>query len=308
MKKRYLSLLAFILVFVFSVTSCKKSSTPTNNITNNDTANNNNDSTNTGKALLTEFVAIDTTDGIAHDTAQKIVYTYDSLNRLTSSATGTYDALHFNLLETSYYIYTYTGTDTVPSKIYTYFIQSNTVYTTDTFSLTYNAGNIVNITDENAGNSSLITYNSTANFSSSQLFLTNPPIDTSYYQQAVTNGNITSGELDDHRGIYFDYNFSGITYDTHKNPFVGVIMDELIKTNQGASDEEAGYFGGNDISTNNVTACTTTETSNATYYNYDATYPYAASLFVYNANNYPVSCRFNSARDNYAGVKYYFYK
>jgi len=88
------------------------------------------------------------------------------------------------------------------------------------------------------------------------------------------------------------YNYTGILYDRHKNPFAN-ISESVFLGLASAGYLPTGYFGGTFVvSSNNITSLVTNESYNQEI---PFTISYNASSFIYNRNDYPVSCSYSTA-------------
>ncbi|HTC00782.1 MAG TPA: hypothetical protein VK705_08880 [Ferruginibacter sp.] len=297
MNKKNLCFLTISFLSVVMFTSCKKTSSSSNNNANN--------STNINGTLLTEFVELDTLHAATHDTTYRTVFQYDNSKRLNGFINYSYDSSVGTVTDFEAGTLFYNGTNTHPYKSVVY--QSGVDTTTSLYSYDGN-GNLIYEKDTQSGDNtdSLITlytysgpyYSVAYNYQGAAMTET----DTVFYQETLVSNDFTSGYYVD--GSFTGIVYSGVTYDTHKNPFTAV-KSFYINGNQQGPDEEDGYFGASTISVNNVINCNSNTTFN--YPTPGTNSVYIASSFVYNSDDYLSSCRFISTTDGYAGIKYFYY-
>jgi hypothetical protein len=301
MRKKHPYVFAVIVISFISLVSCNKTPNPAIIIPTDSTSG----------TLLTAAIGFDTLHTSGQDTTDKTLLTYDNVKRVHSIAFFVYDSLGFFSEEVTT-TYTYTGSSIYPSSSTSYDISngiSNSTYTFDnTGNLLYEKDVQPNLTDSTV----TLYYISGAIYNTSIYYSYGGSIrlmDTVYYQQTLTG---TAAVFATNYGSFGDnvFNFTNITYDTHKNPFTNikfVLMNGSSNSGDGQSGYygKSGYFGGWAFSANNITSYqdTYTDPSGSTPETYNT------SSFIYNTNDYPVSCRYNSTgvADPYKAGKELFY-
>jgi hypothetical protein len=300
MRKTHLYLLGAMLIAFISLTGCNKAANPA--------TNNSNPTGGTSGTLLTAAIGFDTLHTSGQDTTDKTLLTYDGAKRLHTIAFFYYDTLGVFQNE-QITTYAYSGSSIYPSSSSTYDLATGTSTSTYTFDI---AGHLLHEKDVQPNTDSTVTtfytsggtYNTSIDYSSGTV----NSMDTVYYQQTLSGNNIATAVLStnyDNSSYNNVFNYTVVTYDTHKNPFVNIKFMEMSGEANGG-DAQSGYFGGWAFSTNNVTSYQDTWTDVPSGVNPET---FNTSSFIYNSDDYPVSFRYNStgAGEPYKAGKNLFY-
>jgi hypothetical protein len=273
MKKSFPLLL--LSAIVISVASCKKASHPSNNSGSG--------------TMLSEFVALDTTQAIGSDTLSITYLTYDNLKRLN---TVSYIFFTNYVRETASYntkALFYSTTDTLPNKIISASLEAgpSPEASNDTDYISYDSqGRVVKDIDNGSFPINFSSYTKEEDYSYNGSIVINNQIDSidgngrDTVTQTISNGNIIS-QVDNNTTT------CTISLDTHPNPFYknGYSVTPIFAMYGMDAD---GLQDG--VQKNNCTRLIVNDPSNSNA-------PNVIHQFTYNANGYPVSViEYNNVR------------